>query len=250
MAAILFHEPIFGTVVEEGDLLYFYEVATTTDLTVYTDFALTTPATQPEVAGADGRFIPLYIDATGNDPKIVLKDSGGVEKWTCLRYPVEDLTQLQVDLDAAEAAIIVNQGNIATNSADIDALELESIDYEARLTALEAVTGAVSLSDFTGANQNLASTGFQNLPGGLKLQWGKQSSVVTSGGAGTAIDVSFNEAFPTACLFVGASEGTEGFPSNSSNWGGSPAKLKSASQFTFYQQTGKTRDIFWFAIGH
>lgn len=248
MAAVLFHEPVFSTQIESGDKLYFYEVGTTTDLTVYTDFALTAAATQPVVADSDGRFVPLYIDATGNDPKVVLADSSDVEKWTCDRYPVDDLTQLQIDLDAAEAAIIVNQGAIATAEADIDALELESVDYETRITALEGASTGLFESDFTGDNQSLVTNGFQYLPGGLLMQWGKTGSLPSSSSSGT--DISFPEPFPNSCLNVIANEETSGFPSNASNWGGCPAAIKNTTQFTIYPARGKTASYFWQAIGY
>ena len=140
MAAIIFHEPIFSTQVESGDKLYFYEVGTTTDLTVYTDFALTTAASQPVVADSDGRFAPLYINFTGNDPKVVLTDSSDVEKWTVERYPIEDTSSLASDVAQNTSDITALDGRVTTNEADIDTLETESADYETRITTLEGAT--------------------------------------------------------------------------------------------------------------
>ncbi len=143
MSAILFHEPNWSTQIESGDKLYFYEVGTTTDLEVYTDFALTTPASQPVVADSNGRFAPIYIDSTGNDPKVVLTDSDDVEKYTVARYPIEDITTLAANLDAAEADIATLEGNDATQDADISTLQTESADYESRIAALEAASNLV-----------------------------------------------------------------------------------------------------------
>lgn len=137
MAAIIFHEPVFATIVESGDKLYFYEVGTTTDLTVYTDFALSAAATQPVIADADGEFPVLYIDSTGEDPKVVLTDADDVERWTTPRYPIEDISSLAVDVEDSEAEIESLQGRVTDNESAIDTLNEESSDYEERITALE-----------------------------------------------------------------------------------------------------------------
>ena len=55
----------------------------------------------------------------------------------------------------------------------------------------------VDPSEFTGANQSKATSGFQKLPGGLVLQWGEISSTVDS-----AQTFSFPTAFSSACVFV------------------------------------------------
>lgn len=59
------------------------------------------------------------------------------------------------------------------------------------------VTGLVDSSSFTGANQSLATSGYQKLPGGLILQWGTVS--VTNSSTST---FTFPVAFPTACVFA------------------------------------------------
>lgn len=143
MAAVIFPQAIIGTTVESGDKLYFYEVGTTTDLSVYTDFDLTTPHAQPVVANSSGLFAEIYLDATANDPKVVLTDSDDVEKWTLTRYPIEDITTLSNDLDTAESEIDTLQGNDATQDADIDTLQTESADYETRISALEGADSGV-----------------------------------------------------------------------------------------------------------
>ncbi|MFD1216422.1 hypothetical protein [Microbulbifer celer] len=137
MTAVIFHEPVFATIVESGDQLYFYEVGTTTDLTVYLDAGLSTPAPQPIVADAAGRFPPIYIDSTGNPPKVVLDDANDVQRWTTNEYPIEDsaglsqsVAQLQLDVEAVE-------GDLLTAESDIDQLQTDVSDHESRITALE-----------------------------------------------------------------------------------------------------------------
>ena len=238
MAAILFHEPVFSTQVEAGDKLYFYEVGTTTDLEVYTDYALAVPATQPIVADSSGQIAPVYIDGTGNDPKVVLHDSSDVEKWTCDRYPIDDLSGLIVDLDAAEAAIVVNMGDIATLEAAVDALELESVDYEERITALEGATAPLYASDFTG-NQTLSTNGQYVLPGNVLIQFGRVSN--NSGNT----SVTFNTTFDTLYNVQVTGEHT-----SNSNYedDANIGSTKSVTGFNIRSGTGPTH-FNWQAIG-
>ena len=63
----------------------------------------------------------------------------------------------------------------------------------------------VALASFVGTNQSLAINGYQKLPGGLIIQWGK----VTNNGTYT-----FPLVFPTACQSMAFSraQGVEGVP--------------------------------------
>jgi hypothetical protein len=55
-----------------GYKLFFYITGTTTKKTVYADEALTTPLTIPVIADANGRFVQIFMDGTGEDYKVVL----------------------------------------------------------------------------------------------------------------------------------------------------------------------------------
>jgi hypothetical protein len=57
----------------------------------------------------------------------------------------------------------------------------------------------VSNSSFTGSNQSLNQSGYQKLPGGLIIQWGRNAPNGT---------VTFPIAFPNACFTVVATAGT------------------------------------------
>lgn len=73
-------------------------------------------------------------------------------------------------------------------------------DAEAQaFTADKYIDGAKLNTAFKGSNQSLSGNGYQKLPGGLIVQWGK---VVTSTGGGTP--VTFPIAFPTGCYVVTA----------------------------------------------
>lgn len=94
-----------------------------------------------------------------------------------------------------------------------------------------------------GANQSLASNGYQKLPGGLIIQWG----------TGTYTDnqvVTFPIAFPGNCLFTIAGDGTDS-ASASSNivaWGVAHDSY-TASNFKIRTTAGSTRGQ-WVAIGN
>lgn len=59
-------------------------------------------------------------------------------------------------------------------------------------------TDIAFLNDFTGSNQSLTTSGYQKLPGGLIIQWGRTLD------AGTSTSVTFPIAFPTAAVSVTA----------------------------------------------
>ena len=143
MAAVQLTNFFIGAVFSAGDRLYFYEVNSTTDLTVYTDFELTTPHAQPVVADSNGIFAPIYLDATGNDPKIVWTDANDVEQDTNPRFPIEDITTLSADLDTAEVSITTLAGRVTTNETDIGTLQTESTDYESRISQNETDIAAL-----------------------------------------------------------------------------------------------------------
>ncbi|MFW0778462.1 MAG: hypothetical protein ACN2B6_12175 [Rickettsiales bacterium] len=147
MAAILFFNPKPGTDFAAGDKLYFYTTATTTDLTVYQDSALSTPHAQPVVADADGVFAPIYIDATGDTPRVKLFSSADVEKWDVDPVPISDLTALTASVATNTADIATLEGQMTTAEAEIDALQVESSDYETRITALEGESVSTAFSE-------------------------------------------------------------------------------------------------------
>ena len=74
-------------------------------------------------------------------------------------------------------------------------------------TSWESVAG-VNQASFTGANQSLATSGFQKLPGGLILQWGT-STLSTTGSANNGFyqrsgSITFPTTFTNACYNVTA----------------------------------------------
>lgn len=143
MPASIFSESVIGTTYTSGYQLYFYDTGTTNDKTVYQDDDLTTPHTQPVVANSDGRFAPIYLDATNGNPKVVLHTDLDVEIWSLDPYPIDDITTLSSDLDTAESDITALEGRMTTAESDIDTLETESADFENRISQNETDIAAL-----------------------------------------------------------------------------------------------------------
>jgi hypothetical protein len=62
-----------------GALRYFYAAGTTTKVSVYSDSALTTQATNPQIADSAGKFATVYLNPTLGTYKTVLTNSGGAQ---------------------------------------------------------------------------------------------------------------------------------------------------------------------------
>ena len=100
-----------------------------------------------------------------------------------------------------------NSSNSATKSsqwADNNYnVAVEAGKYSAKHWATVAentVNTKVALTDFTGANVSLTTSGFQKLPSGLIIQWG----IGYAGINGTSYTNNFPIAFPTGCVSVTA----------------------------------------------
>lgn len=98
------------------------------------------------------------------------------------------------------------------------------------------------LSDaFKGGNQSLSSNGRQVLPGGLILQWGRDTAT------GTTVDTALPTPFPNAVLFALATDqGTTPIPPAYSTWNSAASTLTSL-QFIFNVAPS---GFAYFAIGY
>ena len=103
-------------------------------------------------------------------------------------------------------------------------------------------TDIAFLNDFTGSNQSLAANGYQKLPGGLIMQWGKATI------SGSTATVSFSIAFPTACVSV------QGLVLEAGDESGLVSSLGLASAPTTTQVVFSVNSefdfIYWTAIGY
>lgn len=196
---VLVYPPLIGEQYEDGDKLYVYQAGTTTPVTAYQEYALSTAHTSPIVADSTGRFAAIYLSSDVGNVKIVVTDSNDVQRYSQDNVPVTDLTAISDDVDTLDTQYTSLNGRLTTAESEIDTLQTESTDYESRIATLEGVSTNVQDSDFTGANQSLSASGFQKLPGGLILQWGSANLV-----EGPETNITFPEAFTTACYNVQA----------------------------------------------
>lgn len=77
-------------------------------------------------------------------------------------------------------------------------LEIATAAEAQAFTENKAIDGAKLAAALKGANQSLAASGYQKLPGGLIVQWGLSGGIPSNGN----LSVTFPIAFPTACLNV------------------------------------------------
>jgi hypothetical protein len=109
-----------------------------------------------------------------------------------------DLTQLSAAIDALIAANIVT---VPDASETVKGIGEIANDAEAQaFTANKLIDGAKLETALKGANQSLAASGYQKLPGGLIIQWGQDAATPNG-----TVNVTFPIAFPTAVKFTQAS---------------------------------------------
>lgn len=194
MPATLFFEPVSGAVVEMGDRLFFFAVDTTTELVAYSDFDLTAPITQPVVADGNGRFPPIYLDSSGNDPRIVLEDVDGVEKFTVDRYPINDISLVEALANANANVITELTGSLETADQERTVLQQELDQAEERLGTLE---GVASIGDtFGGTNADIvADGGFQRYPSGLVEIWGTTGDLINGQNEAVSFPITLDALF-------------------------------------------------------
>jgi len=145
------------------------------------------------------------------------------------------------------AAAMGNDANFAATMTNA----LAGKAAKATTLAGYGITDGLSLSAFTGANQSLASNGYQKLPGGLILQWGI-STAFSQNATEDSYIITMPVTFPNAMLHAMASN------AGSVNFDAVPSiSAMSASQLTIAKNsmggspsfTG-TLQARWFAIGY
>lgn len=96
-----------------------------------------------------------------------------------------------------------------------------------------------------GFEQSLLETGYQILPGGMIMQWGKTGDISD----GSTVQVSFPIPFPSACFNVNATGDTITTADNASHFA---ITSLSATEFDLaYNSTSTvTSKAYWFAIGY
>ncbi|MBX9848253.1 MAG: hypothetical protein K2X64_03085, partial [Rhodocyclaceae bacterium] len=93
---------------------------------------------------------------------------------------------------------VITIGTTALTFARKDTLSLASnAEAQGLSVGTKAISPATLNAALQGANQTLAASGYQKLPGGLFLQWGAFSV-----GVGSSQSITFPISFPTACQAV------------------------------------------------
>lgn len=117
-------------------------------------------------------------------------------------------TVLWVDVDAA--------GPVDASETVKGVMEIATAAEAQALTdGLRALTPSKLNAALQGANQSLAGSGYQKLPGGLILQWGTWTPHATPG---NAVAVTFPIAFPTAVYSIVATVGGASIGTTLSAW--------------------------------
>lgn len=118
----------------------------------------------------------------GANAALVAGDIAGSGHWLALQY---DATLLKW--------VLINPANgvVGVNFAS-------SAEAQAMASSVKSISPASLAAALQGANQSLAASGYQRLPGGLILQWGSTAPIANGG----ALTVYFPLPFPNQCLWV------------------------------------------------
>lgn len=139
----------------------------------------------------------------------------------------------------------------ATNATNATNATYATTAGNGGVTSVDSATAAVTLSSLAAFGRSLSQDGYQKLPGGLILQWGRAEAA--SAASSTATTVTFPLAFPSGCYIATASL------SNYSNGAGiySTSSLMisnvGSASFVINRSNNANGDSFktyyWFAIG-
>lgn len=163
-----------------------------------------------------------------------------------LQNPDTNLSDIVVDTSA-----IVN--SIGDQEIDDIKTFLKSPIVPTPTTGTQAVNKnyadlKVALTVFTGANQNLTQNGYQKLPGGLVLQWGRYNGTLND----TYADITFPIQFPDAVYSLTATSNTTTV-SGGSDFRTAGVHINNTSSFRLFGYGGGASvtetGYYWFAIG-
>lgn len=201
------------------------------------------------MATCTGDKYTQQIDRTeciGNSLSKINSNFLSLDKAVCgLEQNVSNLTQNQLLTSVIGISPIVVTGNNSisvTNATQTADGTMSAADK----TKLDGLVNGVPLSNFIGSNQSLTTNGYQKLPGGLILQWGKLAAVNLNQ---TFYSVTYPIAFPTNALNVQATVSYLTFVTGSLN-----SVVKDITKIGFsvggdHTSDTRTGDIYWFAIG-
>jgi len=109
------------------------------------------------------------------------------------------------------------------------------------------VTNGVYTTNFTGSNQSITANGWQKMPGGLIIQWGK----VVAAAGNTTTAVTFPLAFPNAVFSVVSTVEGDTNTGDTANLGAIKTNAITTSTFNLvYSDDVTSTSIRWFAVGY
>lgn len=137
----------------------------------------------------DNRLQDLFTEVLSADPTFVVNFDHMLRQIDIALATASDIEATV--LSRVQAALSSMEGRVTSNEQGVQALEQTTIQHNSRLDAVELATA------FT-PGQYSASGGYQELPGGLLIQWGRTTDVPNKQGK----SVVFPKEFPTACMSV------------------------------------------------
>jgi len=156
---------------------------------VYKSVAASGPATTVQDPTTD--VSDTYWTVAFADVGAFLTQTAGDVRYTQRSNNLSDLTNVATARGNLGAAAINSPTFTGTPTAPTAALNTSTT---------QLATTAFLFQQFTGAGkQSIGAAGYQVLPGGLILQWG-----TTPAFSGTPAAISFSIPFPTACVYVAA----------------------------------------------
>ena len=139
------------------------------------------------------------------------------------------------------AGVIAVEGvNILTTATGMSGTYASTAEAQAQTSNTTVISPLRLKEALKGANQSLAASGYQNLPGGLLLQWGYSATRSVN-----VATLSYPIAFPVACVGVYMTEQRSSAHNANFNLNAAPG----VTSFSVWNDTGDA-PLFWFAIGY
>jgi hypothetical protein len=133
-----------------------------------------------------------------------------------------------------DAHAALTNPHAATSAATASRLVLRDAAGRAQVVAPSAAND-IATKGYADGVKSMASNGYAELPGGLKINWG---TVAVAGN----VTVNFPSAFPNACVWAVC-----GFMGGAPSQNNPYVQSISASQITLYGSSG---NLSWIAIGY
>lgn len=126
--------------------------------------------------------------------------TGGKQAITATQVPINWISD--VENDGTDWVVLdVPSSGAAASETVAGLLEIATAAEAQAFTANKAIDGAKLAAALQGANQSLATSGYQKLPGGLIMQW-KYGAAAAQG---TSQTITFPITFPTGILHISVS---------------------------------------------